>query len=604
MPKIKKKVLRAKDSVTGQWSDVPVVVSEASLEAAERAAISEANAYASAQAIEAYKYDAEAWAVGKRGGEAVPSSDPTYENNAKYYADASRESEQHVADEISEIIATHAQPAVEHWLDNHPEATTTVQDGALTEEKFSEALKLKTIKDYVTPEMFGAIGDGVADDSSAFQNALNVGGLVLLGNNKTYFITQTLSMKAKTTISMNGATIRCTNKHLFYNFVSSDEFVEYLGNGDIIIRDGNIIGGAFGFIHANNVLISNIRFYNSTNDHFIEICACKNFIIDKCIFSGMNTVATSVKEYINIDNCTWSSFPHVPEGSVMLDGTVVDSVLISDCIFDRNETVMEDAVGKHSYYSSSDHTLNRAKNITLKNCRIIGATESAFQFLGVENLTIDHCFNDDCNSAFVIRDCDYVKITNNESRGVSIQSKISNTNHMEILQDFTETKVNERGFLFSGICDDISYLNSVFINNGALPPMSLYASSVITNINCKNNLVCNNSITHNYFSIPGNTINYTLRNIDYIVLATNINSSTLTGNFNITELRHLSISIEGGQNIEISSAANSNFSVGDVYKVMLIGDNDTPYVATVSIDSANTLSLTGSLKLNSVYGRS
>ena len=31
--------------------------------------------------------DAEAWAVGKRNGESVPSSDPTYNNNSKYYSD-------------------------------------------------------------------------------------------------------------------------------------------------------------------------------------------------------------------------------------------------------------------------------------------------------------------------------------------------------------------------------------------------------------------------------------------------------------------------------------------------------------------------------------
>lgn len=31
--------------------------------------------------------DSEAWAVGMRGGVPVPSSDPTFENNAKYYAE-------------------------------------------------------------------------------------------------------------------------------------------------------------------------------------------------------------------------------------------------------------------------------------------------------------------------------------------------------------------------------------------------------------------------------------------------------------------------------------------------------------------------------------
>ena len=47
--------------------------------------------------------------------------------------------------------------AVSDWLDAHPSATTTVIDGSLTEAKFSSALKLSAIKDYVTPEMFGNI---------------------------------------------------------------------------------------------------------------------------------------------------------------------------------------------------------------------------------------------------------------------------------------------------------------------------------------------------------------------------------------------------------------------------------------------------------------
>ena len=48
-----------------------------------------------------------------------------------------------------------------------PTVASTIDDGTLTEDMFSDDLKLKSIKDYVTPQMFGAKGDGVTDDTSA-----------------------------------------------------------------------------------------------------------------------------------------------------------------------------------------------------------------------------------------------------------------------------------------------------------------------------------------------------------------------------------------------------------------------------------------------------
>lgn len=108
--------------------------------------------------------------------------------------------------------------AVSDWLDAHPEATTTVADGSLTESKFSAALKLKAIKDYVTPEMFGATGDGVTDDSAALQAAVDSGKAVKLIADKSYAFSTTLHITKPVVFDGNYAKMNYTGTGIGINF--------------------------------------------------------------------------------------------------------------------------------------------------------------------------------------------------------------------------------------------------------------------------------------------------------------------------------------------------------------------------------------------------
>lgn len=133
-----------------------------------------------------YYWNGEAWTLGGR------SVDPTLlvagaPADAKATGDAIRELRRDVntlneggLDIKDEII----QQDIEDWLYGHPEATTTVQDSSLSYRKL-----IAGTLGFVTPEMYGAVGDGVTDDATAFQNAV-ASDYNLIVPKKTYRLTR------------------------------------------------------------------------------------------------------------------------------------------------------------------------------------------------------------------------------------------------------------------------------------------------------------------------------------------------------------------------------------------------------------------------------
>lgn len=98
--------------------------------------------------------------------------------------------------------------AVSDWLAAHPEATTTVQDGSLTLPKFKPG-ELP----FVTPEQYGAEGDGITDDTQAWQDAID-SGYPVKATKKSYKC-GTLTVRNNTVIDCGDASFMCTGDTLF-----------------------------------------------------------------------------------------------------------------------------------------------------------------------------------------------------------------------------------------------------------------------------------------------------------------------------------------------------------------------------------------------------
>lgn len=209
--------------------------------------------------------------------------------------------------------------AVEDWLDAHPEATTTVPDRSLTIDKM-----VNGTLGYVTPEMYGAVGDGTTDDTSAFSQACNSGKPVVLTEGKTYKI-DTVTVTSPLIIIGNFATVSTTSSDTVKNtmIIRENAKTAIIGDVNFTTTLGVDTTGAHGEAIPNRSLRTCIASYGVDKLSVIN-CTFENFdngIIG--ITQSSDTVYASVPESLfvkdtKITNCLMGISRHYK--SVVIDG--------------------------------------------------------------------------------------------------------------------------------------------------------------------------------------------------------------------------------------------------------------------------------------------
>lgn len=140
--------------------------------------------------------------------------------------------QQGLNDEWQEFIDNTYKDQITEILEDHPEWVTTVMDGAITKPKINPAFLQEIENGYVTPEMYGAVGNGIADDTQAIQDAFDTGKPVVGIN--TYKTT------APVTLTGNNRAIDFSASKIVYT--GTDAAIEIKA-----LRDSTI---KFGFIEA------------------------------------------------------------------------------------------------------------------------------------------------------------------------------------------------------------------------------------------------------------------------------------------------------------------------------------------------------------------
>lgn len=264
--------------------------------------------------------------------------------------------------------------AVDDWLDNHPEATTTVQDGSLTDAKFSNVLKLQTIKDYVTPEMYGAVGDGVTDDSNAIVSAISSGKPVILTQN--YLISYTIEISGNTIFKCFGTiiyggdrdkpAIKLTGQ---YNDVSINILVDVLS-----YAAANYDGGWHGWTNDDyaGVTLENSR-YSKINVNKIVNFTCGIKITSNSIAGNFNNVISGKQLF----NCKYGVY-FLTSDTGWMNGDTISDFLISTGSKNTDIDTNSQAITTYGIYQAVSNNTYGIKYTEIINLDFEIMTKSTF----------------------------------------------------------------------------------------------------------------------------------------------------------------------------------------------------------------------------------
>ncbi len=292
-------------------------------------------------------------------------------------------------------------------------------------------IDVSTSLPFVSVEEFGAKGDGVTDDASSIQSALDSassnGGIIYFPQG-TYLLKSAIKFYSNQTLWFeNGAKLLqgASINNLLMSYCASD-VTGYNGTHDCYIYGATFDGGVYttnntlvGIVHCKNITFDNCTFKNAYGTwHNLEINSTYNSKVINCNFEGLRKTGVNgcMIQIDAINNtATWPWTDNV--GSV--DNTVSKYVEICNSMFGSD--TISPAIGNHS--SASDTYISIHDNVFDG----LTSTRGAINFQSANNVDIyNNTFNGcttgvgSSGATYYIHDNRFVDVTTAISDSVSI----------------------------------------------------------------------------------------------------------------------------------------------------------------------------------------
>lgn len=366
---------------------------------------------------------------------------------------------------------------------------------------------------HVTPQMFGAVGDGVADDTEAIQAAIDSGNPVFIPGG-TYIVSD-VAVKDAVVLEGNG----CVIKSIGDGFVLSNALAEKVFKGIKFSCDNGsaITVNATADTNATNTLrIESCTFEAGENSgHYaIKLFGENEANIVNSSFYGCNGISIDGSINPNVANCTFRhskvAIMYAHTGNVhdnaaytcglRVSGTTVlgceigikavdaDSLQVNNCMIDYcdNPVIL---VGQAGAFLSNSYISSRYDNPAIYACRNNAKTDkyggnglntAVTEKLSINNCTIlTHVVNKDSSkvSAIVLNNCGHSVISNSHitwftEDGVQLRDCEHTT--LSDLHIACDSRMTDR----SGVYAINSYVGGTQGDNG-----SSHYTAIITELN-------------------------------------------------------------------------------------------------------------------------